>query len=305
MPYVRVMRTLLGAVVAAGGTYGYLALWAEPPELSEHPFFAGSEVPWVMAHRGGSGLAPENTLAAFEHAEKLGVDVLEMDLRVSGDGELVVMHDADVRRTTDGTGLVSELSLDELKTLDAGYRFEPAPDRFPRRGDGVAIPTFLEVLARFPRTRLNVEMKEFTAPQASRLCRILRDHGSSDRVLVAAFGHGVMEHFRAQCPTVATSATMREGLLFYQLNRMALGSLYRSPAVALQVPERFGERLVVEPGFLRFARSTNVRVQVWTVNQVEDMRRLLGLGVQGILTDYPDRVLDVLAGAPAAASAPN
>ncbi len=103
-----------------------------------------------------------------------------------------------------------------------------------------------------------------------------------------------MVAFREACPEVATSATMREGLLFYQLDRMRLGSLYRSPALAFQVPEYFGEIQVLRPRFLEAARASNVRVQVWTVNEEEDLVRMLKLGVDGILTDYPDRLLRLM-----------
>jgi glycerophosphoryl diester phosphodiesterase len=123
---------------------------------------------------------------------------------------------------------------------------------------------------------------------------MLRKTGDLDRFLVASFDHASMIAFRKACPEVATSATMREGLLFYQLDRLHLGSLFRSPALAFQVPEYFGDIQVLQPRFLEHARSSNVRVQVWTVNEEEDLSRMLELGVDGILTDYPDRLLRLM-----------
>ena len=121
-----------------------------------------------------------------------------------------------------------------------------------------------------------------------------RAGGATERVLVASFDHDSMRAFRQECPTVATSATLREGLLLYQLIRMRLASLYRSPAVALQIPEKIGERRVLEPRLLKLADAFNVKVQVWTINEEADMKRLLDMSVQGIMTDYPDQLLQLM-----------
>ena len=121
-------------------------------------FFDAPE-PWAIAHQGGGELWPENTLYAFAEAEELGVDVLEMDLRATVDGEIVVMHDATVDGTTDGSGRVDQMTLAEIRELDAGYRFD-APGQFPHRGQGLTVPTLEEVLSRFSTARLILEMKE-------------------------------------------------------------------------------------------------------------------------------------------------
>ena len=136
-------------------------------------------------------------------------------------------------------------------------------------------------------------MKEFTPDLARALCSLLKRKrpGSGSGGVLRSSTDG---RFREACPEVATSATMREGLLFYQLDRMRLGSLYRSPALAFQVPEYFGEIQVLRPRFLEAARESNVRVQVWTVNEEEDLARILKLGVDGILTDYPNRLLRLM-----------
>jgi glycerophosphoryl diester phosphodiesterase len=111
---------------------------------------------------------------------------------------------------------------------------------------------------------------------------------------VASFDHEPMLAFREACPEVATSATMREGLAFYNLDRLGLQSLFRSPAVAFEFPEYFRDIHVVEPRLLEIARSFNVRVQVWTVNEEPDLARMLSMGVDGIVTDYPDRLLRLM-----------
>ena len=290
---MRFLRWVLVTFAVLATLYLYFATLHPHLRLPEHVFFDAPE-PWAIAHQGGRGLWPENTLYAFAHAEALGVDVLEMDLRVTVDGEIVVMHDATVDGTTDGSGRVDEMSLAEIRKLDAGYRFVDVSGTFPHRGAGLTVPTLEEVLSMFSTARLILEMKDFTPKLAASLCGILDEGGATDRVLVASFGHDSMLAFRKNCPTVATSATMREGLLLYQLNRMRLASLYRSPALALQIPEKLGERRVLEPRLLDLADAFNVKVQVWTVNEEADMERLLDMGIHGIMTDYPDRLLRLM-----------
>ena len=290
------MRFLLWtcrAVAVLAVLYLYFATLHPLQRVPDHPYFSAPG-PWVIAHRGGGGLWPENTLFAFEKAEALGVDVIEMDLRVTSDGAIVVMHDSMVDRTTNGSGRLESMTLVEVRKLDAGYRFRIAAGDFPFRGQGHTAPTLEEVLSRFPKARLNVEMKGFSPEQAVKLCRLLREREATGRVLVASFSHDAMTAFREQCPSVATIATAREALMLYQLNRFLLARLYRSPAVAIQMPEALGARKVLDPPLLELAGRFNIKVQVWTVNEESDMKRLLDMGVQGILTDYPDRLLRLL-----------
>jgi glycerophosphoryl diester phosphodiesterase len=239
-------------------------------------------------------LAPENTLEAFGRATALGVDVLEGDLRFTADGEIVLMHDATVDRTTDGQGRVAELTLAELQALDAGYRFENDAGRFPFRSTGLNVPTFTKVLRQFSDIRFNVEMKDFTPRQARTLCTVLEEHGAGDRVLVSAFPRDSMAAFREACPDVATGATRREAIAFYYLNRVGLGRLFRSPAATMQLPRRHRGRTVLTPRLLAAAREGNRPVQVWTVNDEAEMKRLLEMDVQAILTDRPDRLLALM-----------
>ena len=284
------VRWFLGLSCAVVLLYLYLGFAHPHQRTPDHAFF-DAPGPWAIAHQGGRGLWPENTLFAFEQSRALGVDVLEMDLRGTADGHIVVMHDETVDRTTEGNGRVAEMSFAEMRALNAAYRFRDEAGRFPFRERGLQVPEIREVLSEFRDSRLIVEMKQFTAELAVSLCTLLREYRAEDRVVVASFGHTPMAAFRGACPAVATSATLREGLAFYQLNRLHLGSLYRSPAVVFQVPENFGDRRVVEPAFLELADAFNMPVQVWTVNEEDDMKRLLDMGVQGIMTDYPDRLL--------------
>ena len=286
------------AVLALVALYGYLARSARP--AASHPYFARAEEgrprsPLVIAHRGGAGLWPENTLHAFERAAGLGVDVLELDVRRTADDELVVIHDATVERTTDGRGAVSSLKLSEIKRLDAGFRWTTdGGQSFPLRGRGVTVPTLREVFAAFPRMRYNIEPKQEDASAVAPLCRLIRETGMTQRVLVASFGSGVLEAFRRECPEVATSASAAEASKFLTLSRTGLENTFSPAAKALQVPEYAGGVRVLTRDFVEAAHARNLQVHAWTINDAEAMERLLGVGVDGIMTDYPDRLLKVL-----------
>jgi glycerophosphoryl diester phosphodiesterase len=259
------------------------------------PFFEDAQGVWVIAHRGGLGLWPEETLYAFKAALRLGVDVIEFDLHRSRDGVPVVIHDATLDRTTDGTGAVSEFTAAELKAFDAAYRWSPGGDRtVPLRGRGIQIPTLAEVFTQLPKTRMNIEIKEEDASFVESVCACIRKHGRTDQVLVASFSRGVLKRFRSVCPEVATSAGFAEVQLFHSLQKLGLGVFYRPSAQALQVPESFSAKRLVTPDFIRAAHDRNLKVHVWTVNEVDGMRRLLRMSVDGIITDYPDRLLHLL-----------
>ena len=279
-------------VLAAIVSYSVLLLRAQP--AAEHPFFS-SEGPLVVAHRGGSALWPENTLRAFQGATTLGVDVLEMDLHSSSDDVLVVSHDASLDRTTNGSGAIREHPLSEIQTLDAGYHWtNDGGVSYPFRGKGFRVPTLDEVFQRFPHMKLNIEIKQSDPPITGPLCEMIRVYGMEQSVLVASFDSSTMRDFRAACPEVATSATGPEIRMFLWMHRLQLGNLYRGTAEAFEVPPRLGDLEIVVPQFLRQSRGRNIRVYVWTVNEVDEMKRFVELGVDGILTNHPDKLLKVL-----------
>lgn len=247
-----------------------------------------------MAHRGGAGLWPENTLLAFERARDLGVDVIEMDVQSTADGVLVVLHDASVDRTTDGAGRVGAMTLAQLKRLDAGSRFSTDGGKtFPWRGRGLSVPTLDEVFTRLPRMHFNIEPKQESPSLVKPLCRAIREKGMADKVTIGAFRQGVLDEFRKECPEVKTSAGPSEVAEFLRAAQNG-GGTDKLKFTALQVPERFMGVRVLTTSFVESARARGVQVHAWTVNEAEDMRRLKELGVDGIMTDYPDRLLTVL-----------
>lgn len=285
----------LAVLAALGVVYALLVTLARP--AGDHPFFTtwqGRRRPAIIAHQGGSGLWPGNTIYAFERAAALGVDVLEMDLQGTADNRLVVIHDPTVDRTTDGTGAVAALTLAQLKKLDAGYRWTPDGGRtFPFRGQGINIPAVEEVLDKFPGSRFNIELKRADPPLIASFCEMLRARGLTGRVLVASFRAPTLDEFRRRCPEVATSASANEAIRFLALDKTFLGETSSPAFHALQVPEYWGGVQVLTPGFIRTARGRRLEVHAWTINDEDTMRRLIDLGVDGIITDYPDRLLKI------------
>ena len=253
----------------------------------------------LVAHRGGSRLAPENTLEAFTDAVvRWQADMLEMDVRLTRDGEVVVIHDETVDRTTDGTGPVFSHTLSELHGLDAGYRFTDPDGAASFRGKGVKVPRFEDVLLSFPHVRMNVEAKE--ARVAAALVDVIRRHGAEHRVLLAAEYEASRASVRGY--PGPWGASRHHIFWFWALHRLPGGGPYTPGADILQVPEVWKGLRIVTPSFVRAAHARNLPVQVWTVDDEDDMRRLLSWGVDGIQTDRPDRLARVLmevAGRPA------
>lgn len=250
----------------------------------------------VIAHQGGNHLWPDNTMTAFRGATGMGVDVLEMDVHGSADGVPVVIHDDTVDRTTNGRGAVKDLSLEELKELDAAYRWPHhlEGDEYPYRGTGIRIPTLREVLEAFPDMPMVIEIKQREPSIVDTVGRLLQEFDREAITVIASFHPETMYEFREAFPDVPTSAVEPEVRTFYVLSSILLGRIYRAPFSAFQVPERAGDTHVVRPAFIRPASALGLDVHVWTVNELEQMRRLVDLGVDGIITDRPDLLLALL-----------
>jgi len=260
--------------------------------LSSKPFIRDGILAW--AHRGGEGQWPSNTLYAFEHALGLGMDALELDIHATRDGVLVVRHDPVVETTTDGLGRICDLTLREIKALDAGYTWTADEGRtFPFRGLGITIPTLEEVFQAFPRRPISIDIKPEDPAVVRILSQLLRAYDRLDLVVVGTFHDPQLCRFRLLCPEVDTAAGVSETRRFYLLNLFRLSKFFRSPAKAFMIPEYYGRLRLVTPRFIRAAHVLGVQVHVWTVNEVEDMRRLIDWGVDGIITDYPSRLMEL------------
>lgn len=262
--------------------------------VAEHPFLALPK-PLVMAHRGGMGLWPPNTLYAYRRSVELGVDVLEMDIHMTVDGAIVVRHDPTVDATTDGSGAIRDLTLEEIKSFDAGYAWTgDGGETHPFRRQGITIPTLEEVLTAFREVRLNIDIKSDEPVIVPQFADMLRDYDRLDSVLVASFHDTQLRKFRELCPHVATAGGVSETRTFTFLNALFLTCFYRPRAEAFQPPEYYGSLHVVTERFVHAAHAHHMEVHPWTVNEIEDMRRLLDWGVDGLITDYPDRMLNLL-----------
>lgn len=266
----------------------------------------------VFAHRGERGHYPENTMLAFAQAARYDIQALEIDIHCTRDGVPVVIHDETVDRTTNGRGLVRDMTLDVLQALDAGYCWpadQPPENQaaaatagaFPFRGQGLTVPTVAEVFEAYPHLWINIDIKHHLPDIIEPFVRLIRAHGMADRVCVGSFDDETMARFRAACPEVTTAATRSEVRRLFVLQRLGLGRFYRGHGRAFQIPEYSDRHQLVTAGFIAAAHRQGAAVHVWTVNDTADMQRLIDLGVDGIITDYPARLLGLLGRLPDAA----
>jgi glycerophosphoryl diester phosphodiesterase len=223
--------------------------------------------PLVFAHRGGSKIGPENTIAAFDRGLAAGADGLELDVHLSRDGVVCVHHDQLLDRTTRGTGPIGERTATELASL--------------------GVPSLADVLARYPRTPMIIELKQASTALATAAVSEVRRAGAARYVCLGSFSVTALRAARAAAPEIPTSAGRFEVrmALYRSWIRLPPG---RVPYRVFQVPEVSGSRRVVSPRFVRLARKAGLPVQVWTVDEPDDIRRLLDWGVAGIISDRPD-----------------
>jgi glycerophosphoryl diester phosphodiesterase len=229
--------------------------------------------PLVFAHRGGSGIGPENTIAAFDRGLTSGADGIELDVHLSRDGVVVVHHDAMLDRTTRATGPLRDRTAAELAALD--------------------VPRLRDVLERYPATGVIVELKEPGPELARAVVDEVRRARAAERVCLGSFSLTALRAARALAPEVATSGARFEVrmALYRSWFHLSPGRVaYR----AFQVPETSGSTRVVSPRFVRLAHQAGIAVQVWTVDEPEDIRRLLSWGVDGIISDRPDVAAEVV-----------
>jgi glycerophosphoryl diester phosphodiesterase len=253
-----------------------------------------SSRPRLFAHRGASGSFPENTMIAFRAGVDQGATHLELDVHATRDGQIVVLHDPDLDRTTDATGPVRGLDFAALARVDAGYGFRDSSGSRRFAGQRIRIPPLDEVLRAFPDTPLNIEIKQDDPPIEAEVIGLLRRHSATARVLLAAEAQPIMQRIRPEYDG-PTGFTAEEALEFYQRAVAGHWEGYRAPGRALQVPPIHQEVEVVTPALLAAAHRLGIEVHVWTINDEESARRLVALGVDGIMSDFPSRIAGVLA----------
>ncbi|MDJ0785932.1 MAG: glycerophosphodiester phosphodiesterase [Myxococcota bacterium] len=260
-----------------------------------HPFFDLPR-PRLFGHRGASGELPENTLPAFARALEQGATLIETDVHRSADGHVVIHHDADLARTTDASGPIWERSLDDLRRLDAGHGFSPDAGRtHPHRGAGFQIPTLAEAFEQFPGIHFNVEIKENDPLLIEATLQLIREHDRAGKCLLAAGEDDTMAALRAALAKDGLETAMGASLgdIVGFIKAAGRGEPPPREPMALQIPTHFGPNPLVTPELLAYCHAHEVEVHVWTVNDESEMRRLLELGVDGVMSDFPARLRQV------------
>jgi glycerophosphoryl diester phosphodiesterase len=250
-----------------------------------HPLLDLQQRP-VVGHRGNAAHAPENTLESFRQAVAIGVDALELDVHFSGDGQVVVIHDPTLDRTTDASGRVDRLTLDEIRRADAGARFtKDRGAKYPYRGTGIRVPTLDEVMSEFPAMPLLIEIKAASAAAATR--QVIEGHSAQARCIVAAFDDRSMLPFRGS--GIAQGASRRDTA------RLLWRAALRVPVRAVDFnvmcmpPVHRGLPLPVR-GYARILEPLGVPVHVWTIDDPRDAEALRRRGVRGIISNDPGAI---------------
>jgi glycerophosphoryl diester phosphodiesterase len=249
----------------------------------------------IIAHRGGSWEAPENTMAAFEHAKHLYDEIyFELDVHLTRDNQVVVFHDDILNRVTDGRGTIWEKTWAELQKLDAAHSFtQDGGKTFPRRGQGVRIPLLAEVLEKFPKNRVSIEFKGPGNPFGAQVLKIVDQFEARDRVVLAGAEHKVLVQACALAPGVCSGYSRDE--IFWTLfwGRLHLPLLGPRRGDVLQIPYQHKNLTVATADLVTRAHKLGKFVHVWTVNDEATMRRLIAINVDGIITDAPSLLCSV------------
>jgi glycerophosphoryl diester phosphodiesterase len=248
--------------------------------------------PRLFAHRGSSADYPENTLPAFAAAVRAGIRYLELDVWATRDGKVVVHHDRTLRRTCGRFRRVTGLDFAELRRLDAGFGFTSGSGGdHPFRGEGILVPLLEEVLDAFPETLITVEVKQESPAIESLVMEAVKRADAADRILFATENDRVLRRLRRVCGTIPTSFSGKEIAAFLHWVQGGMQGDYRPPGAALQIPEMYGNHRLVSPETIHAAHAAGVEMHVWTVNEEADIRRLLAMGVDGVMSDWPVRLL--------------
>ncbi|GLC87576.1 glycerophosphodiester phosphodiesterase [Lysinibacillus piscis] len=258
------------------------------------------EYPVIFAHRGGAKLEPEQTMVAFDRAAQLGVDGFEIDIRLTKDEEIIVFHDDTVDRTTDGTGLVADLTLAEINTFNHGYHFQDLAGHFPYREKKLDVVTLRELLKKYPNILVNIDIKD--APDTyegslmpSKLWRLIEEIGAEHRVVVTSFYAEQTERFNLYAQNqVALGASESDVRKAFTAFTSQFGHLYHPKVDVFQIPAKSGRIALDSPKFIQFLNNLNIPVHYWTIDDAATMTKLIKNGAKGIITDRPDIAIDLL-----------
>ena len=246
-----------------------------------HPLLDPTRRP-IVGHRGNAAHAPENTLESFRQALAAGAECIELDVHLSGDGVAVVIHDATLDRTTDASGAVALMTVEQIRQADAGARYTPDGAAFPYRGSGLIVPTFEEVLRDLGDVPLLIEVKTVAASQETR--RLIEHYRAESRCVVGSFDTRALDVFRASRIPTGASASEVKRLLPRVVTRRSVSTL---PYSAMCIPRSQGGMRVPIASLVRLTRPAGCLVHVWTINEPAVAQELWSFGVRGIISDDP------------------
>jgi glycerophosphoryl diester phosphodiesterase len=268
-------------------------------QIKQKGFF-NHDRPLVIAHQGGELLAPSNTMTAFANAAEMGVDVLETDIHITKDGHLVTIHDPSVDRTTNGKGKVADLTLAEIQELDAGYHFKDLEGTYSFRGKGVYIPTVDEMFQTFGDLKIEIEIKDDNPPEkideiASKLWDLIEKYQMEEKILISSFDHDILKTFNKYANgTVAITAGRQEVKNFVVFHKFFLRNLYVPTVDAFQIPVEDSGFDLTDQKLIDGAHRLRMEVHYWTIDDPSTMEKLIDAGADGILTNRPDLLLELL-----------
>lgn len=284
---------MIGAVVIVAAVN--LALIYVFPPAKPVPTFPGARTPLFIAHQGGEQLAPSNTMIAFDQAVAMGADVLETDVHLTRDGQIVMIHDDTVDRTTDGSGRVDSYDYADLAKLDAGYRFLDLSGNTTFRGKGATIPRLEDLFAKFPNKLFNVEIKAPYPGIEAKLWTLIQKYDLVKKVVVVSFDQLIVDRFNELSGgAVALGAGEAEATRFALTHKFWLRGFYRPQASVLQLPTEAKGFDLTDRFLIDRAHGLGLQIHYWTVNDEPTMRRLIEQGADGIMTDRPDLLKKVL-----------
>lgn len=287
----------LGSIIAPI----WYAIYAWPQSDESMPFFEKKKTrTYNIAHRGGAALAPEETLEAFAKSEEAGADMFEYDVHITKDGHLIASHDATVDRITTGTGYINDLTLTEIKALDAGEKFVDVNGESPYKGQGVQLATVEEIFLLFPHKRAVIELKDTNRPELyeamnQEIWRLIQQYNMEDKVIIASFDHKINQRFKEiSNGQVAIGAGESEATSYLTRMILRLNGLAHTDAQAFQLPTTQHGLDLTQKNIINGSRQRGLDVYYWTINDEGTMRDLVAKGVDGIMTDNPELLEKVL-----------
>lgn len=270
------------------------------PQKRENKEILQYNRPIILAHRGGSHLAPEHTLLAFDKALELGVDGFEVDIRLTKDEEIIVFHDDTIDRTSDGSGFVKDFTFDELKQFNFGYHFEDLDGNTPYTDEKVEIVTLRELLEHYPNTYINIDIKDGPdtyegSLMPSKLWRVIEEYKAENRVVVTSFFSEQVDRFNLYAQNrVALGAGETDVRKAFTAYTSQFGHFYHPKVDVFQIPVKSGVISLDSPKFISFLTNLNIPVHYWVINDADTIRLLIQNGAHGIITDRPDLAVPIL-----------